>query len=91
MEYIRSDILPTSRALTLNTTFFHLKTVTTNTSLRFNRYTTVLLRHTPTRVSFFKKTQKNKKCGEITSDSLNVWNSGCSGRSSQCRWPCSKV
>ena len=63
MEYIRSDILPTSRALTSNTTIFHLKTVTTNTSLRFNKYPTVLLRHTPTRGSFFKKTQKSKKSG----------------------------
>jgi len=63
MEYIRSDILPTSRALTLNTTIFHLKTVTTNTSLRFNEYPTVLFRHTPMRVSFMKMTQKSKKSG----------------------------
>ena len=48
MEYIKFDTLPTFFALTLNTTIFHLKTVTTNKSLRFNIYPTVLLRHTPT-------------------------------------------
>ena len=55
MEYVKFDTLPTFFALTLNTAIFHLKTVTTNTSLRVNIYPTVLLRHTPTSSFFLQK------------------------------------
>jgi hypothetical protein len=62
LEYIKFDTLPTFFAFTLNTTIFHLKIVTTNTS--FNIYPTVLLRHTPMSGFFLQKDpekQKNKK------------------------------
>jgi hypothetical protein len=55
IEYIKFDTLPAFFALTLNTTIFHLKPVTTNTSLRFNIYPTALLRHTPTSGFFLQK------------------------------------